>query len=93
MPLQRRTIKSIEKYGAPMTDIVSQLTAEEALALINQLRNNVIATQNCSWSNMTYPLVAILSAAGYEYEEPTDAAQKQHLRCYGGAGGYPGKLK
>lgn len=48
------------------------LSAEEALDRINRMRSNVVMTQRASWSNMLYPLVAILDAAGYECEGATD---------------------
>jgi hypothetical protein len=38
-----------------------------------------------------YPLVAILNAAGLEQLQPTDEQKREHLDCYGGAGGYPGR--
>lgn len=66
------------------------LTPEEALAAINTLRSNVIATQSAGWSNLMYPLVAILNAAGIEQFDPPEDQLRQHLACYGGAGGYPG---
>jgi len=69
------------------------LTAEEALKALNELRSNVVGTQNAGWSNTMYPLVAILNAAGYEYVPPTDEQKEQHFNCYGGAGGYPGAVK
>lgn len=69
------------------------MTPDEALRAINRLRSNVIATQNASWSNALYPLVAILDAAGYELEDVDAASKAEHLHCYGGAGGYPGNLK
>ncbi len=68
------------------------LTSEEALAAINQLRCNVIGTQEAGWSNLVYPLVAILNEAGYEYAAPSDEAFREHLMAYGGAGGWPGRL-
>jgi hypothetical protein len=66
-----------------------QLTVEEALERINRLRSNVVATQSASWSNMLYPLVAILDAAGLSVEGATDAQRTEHLACYGGAGHMP----
>ena len=69
---------------------MSRLTHEEALHALNELRSNVVATQNASWSNMMYPLVAILNDAGFEQFDPTDEQQRSHVNCYGGAGGYPG---
>jgi hypothetical protein len=66
-----------------------QLTVEEALERINRLRSNVVATQSASWSNMLYPLVAILDAAGLSVEGATDAQRAEHLACYGGAGHMP----
>jgi hypothetical protein len=58
---------------------------------INQLRSNVIATQNASWSNMMYPLVAILDGADIDLiTDVSDEQKRQHLLCYGGAGGTPG---
>lgn len=69
------------------------LTEREALEAINELRSNIIATQYASWSNVAYPLVAILNAAGFELEkEPGVDKVAQHFDCYGGAGGYPGHL-
>lgn len=63
-----------------------------ALDRVNALRSNVIATQNASWSNQVYPLVAILNDAGYELDRDVSDEQKaEHLACYGGAGGMPGK--
>lgn len=64
----------------------------KAIASLQQLRNNIIGTQNASWSNTAYPLVAILNAIGLEYEEPTQKQKCEHIDCYGGAGGYPGHL-
>jgi hypothetical protein len=68
------------------------LTPEQALDALNQLRSNIVATQQASWSNVAYPLVAILNAAGYEQAEATDDQKGEHLACYGGAGGYPGHI-
>jgi len=68
-----------------------KLTEREALEALNELRSNVIFTQSASWSNMMYPLVAILNATGFELNEnPTDDQVANHLFCYGGAGGFPG---
>lgn len=75
------------------TGPVSTLSKEEALEALNELRSNVIATQNASWSNVAYPLVAILNAAGYELFESTTEQRHQHVACYGGAGGFPGRLR
>lgn len=69
------------------------LTALQALDALNDLRSNIIATQNAGWSNAVYPLVAILNAAGYEQREPTSEEKRQHLDTYGGAGGFPGRPK
>jgi len=70
------------------------LTPEEALEALNELRSNLIFSQSVSWSNTIYPLVAILNAAGMEYDENrTEEQFAQHVSCYGGAGGYPGHLK
>lgn len=69
------------------------LTEREALAALNQLRSNLVATQSAGWSNLVYPLVAILDAAGFEQGEPTEAQEAEHFDCYGGAGGFPGRLK
>jgi hypothetical protein len=63
---------------------------QEALETLNQLRSNIIATQSASWSNTVYPLVAILNAAGFELVDSTKEQQAEHLKAYGGAGGYPG---
>lgn len=80
-----------------MTDS-SGLTTEEraeldrlrvAVAKLNRLRSNVIATQNASWSNSLYPLVAILDEAGCEVQGATDEQREEHLHCYGGAGRTP----
>lgn len=68
------------------------LSPEEALAALNELRSNIVATQTATWSNVAYPLVAILDAAGLERFEPTAEQREQHLSCYGGAGGYPGNI-
>lgn len=68
------------------------LTRDEALDAINALRSNVIGTQSASWSNTMYPLVAILNAAGIEQFDPTEEQLRQHMDCYGGAGGYPGHV-
>ncbi len=65
------------------------LSQDEALAAINALRCNIIGAQDASWSNMVYPLVAILNAAGFIYEAPTEADMDEHRACYGGAGGFP----
>lgn len=71
-----------------------ELTEHEALVALNQLRSNMVATQQASWSNMCYPIVAILNAAGFELiEEVTEQQAAEHLNCYGGGGGYPGHLK
>lgn len=66
------------------------LTAEEALQALNALRSNVVATQSATWSNMMYPVVAILDAAGLEQYESSQEQMAEHFDCYGGAGGYPG---
>lgn len=63
-----------------------------AMAKLNRLRSNVIATQNCSWSNTTYTIVAILNEAGYELLGATDEQTAEHLACYGGAGKTPRHL-
>lgn len=68
-----------------------RLTPEEALTALNALRSNVVATQNASWSNLMYPLVAILNDAGMELFKPTEEQLRLHRACYGGAGGYPGR--
>lgn len=60
-----------------------------ALIKLNRLRSNVVATQNASWSNMMYPLVAILDEAGYGVQGATEEQKKEHLACYGGAGKTP----
>lgn len=62
----------------------------DALEALNALRSNIVGTQRASWSNVAYPLVAILNAAGLEQFDPTEEQLRQHLDCYGGAGGYPG---
>jgi hypothetical protein len=69
------------------------ITADEALAAINELRSNIVGTQSASWSNTMYPLVAILDAAGMEVFEPSVDQMAEHISCYGGAGGYPGMLR
>lgn len=69
------------------------LSRESALAALNALRSNIVATQSASWSNTMYPLVAILNAAGIEMFDSTDQQMREHMDCYGGAGGYPGNLK
>lgn len=68
------------------------MDADAALRAINELRSNIIATQSASWSNTVYPLVAILNKAGYEQVDSTEKQKLEHTDCYGGAGGYPGKL-
>jgi hypothetical protein len=68
-----------------------KLTPEEAIEALNTLRSNMIATRNASWSNFIYPFVAILDAAGCELFEPTEDQIANHLFCYGGAGGFPGR--
>lgn len=70
-----------------------KLSAEEALKAINELRSNVISTQTAGWSTLVYPLVAILDAAGYERFESNEEQIQQHLETYGGAGGFPGRIK
>ncbi len=65
------------------------MSHDEALEALNALRCNIIATQSASWSNTVYPLVAILNAAGFVYDKPSDEQTAQHLACYGGAGNYP----
>jgi hypothetical protein len=62
------------------------------MAKLNRLRSNVIATQNASWSNSLYPLVATLDEAGYEVQGATDEQVEEHLHCYGGAGRTPTML-
>lgn len=69
------------------------LAEREALEALNQLRSNLVATQSAGWSNLVYPLVAILDSAGFEQAEPTEAQEAEHFDCYGGAGGFPGHLK
>jgi hypothetical protein len=69
------------------------LSEHEALVALNRLRSNIVGTQNASWSNVAYPLVAILDAAGFELEPADERQMAEHLDCYGGAGGYPGGLK
>lgn len=79
-----------------MTEVVGQagetgiLFPEEALEALNVLRSNVVATQSATWSNLVYPLVAILNAAGIKQIDSTEVQQRHHLAAYGGAGGYPG---
>ena len=60
---------------------------------LNQLRSNMVATQAASWPNMCYPIVAMLEDTGFRLTEPSKEQKQEHLDCYGGAGGYPGKLK
>lgn len=73
---------------------MTKLNNAEALDALNELRSNIVATQNASWSNVAYPLVAILNAAGYELIEDVSEEQlHQHVACYGGAGGFPGHLR
>lgn len=67
---------------------VAQL--HNALEALNSLRSAVVATQNAGWSNTIYPFVAILNAAGMEQFDPSEDQIRQHVDCYGGAGGYPG---
>lgn len=66
-------------------------TLREALEALNALRSNIVGTQSASWSNTVYPLVAILNAAGLEQFDPSEEQLRQHMGCYGGAGGYPGR--
>lgn len=68
------------------------MTRDEALEALNALRSNVIGTQSASWSNAMYPFVAILNTAGLEQFDPTEEQMRQHMNCYGGAGGYPGHV-
>lgn len=70
-----------------------ELTPTEALIALNTLRSNIIATQKAGWSDTIYPLVAILNAAGWEQFEPTEEQIEQHRNTYGGAGGFPGRVK
>jgi hypothetical protein len=63
-----------------------------AMAKLNRLRSNIVATQSASWSNAMYPMVAILNEAGYEVEGATEGQEQEHLHCYGGAGGMPADL-
>jgi hypothetical protein len=72
---------------------VEKLSPDDALAALNTLRSNVIATQNAGWSNTLYPFVAILNAAGCEQFDPDEQQLAEHYDCYGGAGGYPGNTK
>lgn len=65
---------------------------KETLEALNALRSNVVGTQRAGWSNTIYPLVAILNAVGFEQFNPTEEEMRQHLDCYGGAGGYPGHI-
>jgi len=74
-------------------DIKVKLSPTEALEALNELRSNVITTQNAGWSNLVYPLVAILDAAGYKRFVSSPDQLKQHHSTYGGAGGFPGHLK
>ena len=68
-----------------------ELTEREALEALNELRSNVVFTQSATWSNVMYPLVAILNAAGFELNEnPSDDQVANHLFGYGGGGGFPG---
>lgn len=67
-----------------------KLSAEQALEALNTIRSNVVVTQSAGWSNLMYPLVAILNAAGLEQFDPTEEQVAQHFATYGGAGGYPG---
>lgn len=69
------------------------VTDREALEAINTLRSNIVATQSASWSNTMYPLVAILNEAGMEVFESSEEQMAEHYDCYGGAGGFPGKLQ
>lgn len=71
----------------------TELSYKEALTALNDLRSNIIKTQRAGWSDTVYPLVAILEAAGFEQFEPTDEQIEQHRKTYGGAGGFPGRLK
>lgn len=76
-----------------MNASTERISPDEALRRLNQLRSNMIATQSASWSNLSYPLVAILNAAGYELDtDVSDEQKEEHLSCYGGAGGMPGAL-
>lgn len=68
----------------------TELSPNEALEALNALRSNIVGTQRASWSNVAYPLVAILNAAGLEQFDPSEEQLRQHMDCYGGAGGYPG---
>lgn len=68
-----------------------QLSEHDALVALNELRSNIVATQQASWSNTVYPLVAILNAARLQPVEPTVRQQAEHFDCYGGAGGFPGR--
>lgn len=68
------------------------LALTDVLRTLNELRSNIIGTQSSTWSNTLYPFVAILNDAGLEQFDPTEDQMRQHMDCYGGAGGYPGNI-
>ena len=88
------SVSGMGYYGG-MTDQEreARLTPGQALNALNELRSNMVATQSAGWSNLAYPLVAILNAAGLEQFESSDEQQVEHLACYCGAGGFPGHLR
>lgn len=89
---------SIHKsWSDPALASIESLTAARerdrlALERLNELRSRITATQQASWSNALYPMVAILNDAGYvdRRADVTEAEKAEHLNCYGGAGGWPG---
>lgn len=83
-------VKRSDALAALRTTSDGKLSPNEALEALNTLRSNIVGTQRGSWSNTMYPLVAILNAAGLEQFDPSEEQLRQHMDCYGGAGGYPG---
>lgn len=90
--VREKTDEIIAAVQGATADRAVQL--EAVLDEINQLRSNVTATQSASWSNMLYPLVAILNRAGYVdgSDDVTVERAAAHLTCYGGAGNSPNHL-
>lgn len=108
MRLAAQNVKRMAKLVGPNERLARELSGDSRLwdvgerldelqasmGAINELRSNMVATQQAGWSNFCYPLVAILDAAGFDLNyDVTERQAAEHISCYGGAGGYPGNLK
>lgn len=70
--LKRSKVACIPLYADQPARIASLeaelVAARSALDKIHAIRNDIISRQKLGWSAHVYPLVVVLSEAGYEYD-------------------------